>query len=287
MYKQGETMRTRRLKAIGLSLVAAIGLMAVTATAQAAEELTLKSRHLAILLNSGTFLGVGTPQTVAGRQVGTVSLKTPSKNYEIKCEKSTVTEGSVENETDTKKNPEGEELTEASESKLSAMGKGKIEFSKCKVFSESTGTELVACTTAFNANNPEFKEVEGKREATPSAKVLVLLFLHFHKSTIPGEILESNRYIIRLTPLGGGIFVKLKFGGTCTLFENLEISGSVATEISLTDAVQQKVTFDGASAAGKSVTKDAKTKLRFGANELFFKGEVEFELAGAPSFGAM
>src|SRR6476620_12325320 len=162
-------MRTYGLKAIGLSLMAVIGLMAFTATAQAAEELTLKSRHLAILVNSGTVLSAGTTTGVAGKQVGTAILKVPAKNSEIRCETGAVTEASVENETDTKKNPEGEELTESSESKLAAIGKRKIQFSKCKVFQESTGKEIVACTKAFNENNPE----KIGSEAAPSAKVLV------------------------------------------------------------------------------------------------------------------
>ena len=281
-------MRTYGLKAIGLSLMAVIGLMALTATAQAAEELTLKSRHLGILLNSGTVLSAGTTTGVTGKQVGTVILKVPGKNSEIRCERGAITEASVENETDTKKNPEGEELTEASESKLAAMGKGKVEFSKCKVFAESTGTELVACTKAFNKNNAEFKEVEGVREAAPSAKVLILTFLHSHQSTTAGEVLEHDISIVRLTPLGGGtLFTKLIFGETCSLPENVEVKGSVATEIPTTDAVKQKVNFDGASATGKAVAKDAKTKLSFGANEAFLKGEIELELAGGPNWGVM
>jgi hypothetical protein len=280
-------MRTYGLKTIVLSLVAAIGLMAFTATAQATEELTLKSRHLAILLNSGTVLGIGTTTAVAGKQVGTAILKVPGKNSEIRCEAGAVTEASVENETDTKKNPEGEELTEASESKRAAMGKGKIEFSKCKVFAESTGLELAACTKAFNENNPEGKVVEGKREATPSAKVLVLALLHLHISTIAGEVLEHDISIVRLTPLSGIFFTKLKFGGTCSLPETVEVKGSIATEISQTDAAVQKMSFDGATVAGKAATKDAKTKLSFGANEAFVKGEIEIELEGKPVFGAM
>jgi hypothetical protein len=271
--------------------MAAIGLMAFSATAQAAEELTLRSRHLAILLNSGTFLKTGTVTGASGTQVGTAILKIPGKNSEIRCEKGATTEASVENEADTKKNPEGEELTEASSNGQSAMGKGKIEFSKCKVFEESTGKELTACTTAFNANNPEFKEVEGKREATPSAKVLLLLFLHFHKSTIAGEVLEHHIWIVRLTPLGAvtfpATFTTLKFGGTCSLPETVKVTGNAATEVSNTDAVIQKGVFDTASAAGKAIAKDAKTKLNFGANEAFLKGEIEVELAGGVTWGSM
>jgi hypothetical protein len=285
-------MRTHGLKAIGLSLVAAIGLMAFTATAQAAEELILKSRHEILLLNSGgTIPTNGVSTTVIGRQVGTAILKIPGKNSEIRCEKGAVTEASIENEADTKKNPEGEELTEKSESGNAAMGKGKIEFSKCKVFEESSGKELTACTTEFNKNNPEGKEVEGKREATPSAKVLILDFLHFHKSTIAGEVLERHYLIIRITPLGAvtfpALFTKLKFGGLCALPENVEVKGNVAAEFPQTDAKVQKVAFDGASAAGKAISKDAKTKLTFGANEAFIKGEVEAELTGEPVWGLM
>ncbi len=275
-------MRTHGLKAICLSLMAAIGLMAFTATAQAAE-LELRSRHQAILLNSGTFLKTGTVTPAVGKQLGTFILRIPGKNTELRCEIGTVSEASAENETDTKKNPAGEELTEASSSGLSAMGKGKIQFSKCKVFVESTGLENAACTKAFNENNGE----KIGSEAAPSAKVLVLFLLHFHRSTIAGEVLEHHVWIVRDTPLAGTAFTTLKFGGTCSLPEKVEITGSVATEVPTTDAAVQTVKFDGASAAGKAVTKDAKTLLKFGANEAFIKGEIELELAGKPVFGVM
>ena len=164
------------------------------------------------------------------------------------------------------------------------MGSGRLGFSKCKVFTESTGVELAACTKAFNENNGE----KTGGEATPSAKVLALAFLHFHKSTIAGEVLEHHYYIGRLTPLGGGVlFTKLTFGGTCSLPENVEVKGSLATEIPKTEAKVQTVNFDTATAAGKVVTKDAKTKLSFGANEAFIKGTIELELEGSPEFGAM
>jgi hypothetical protein len=277
-------MRTHGLKAIGLTLLAAIGMMAFTASAQAAEELTLKSRHLAILLNSGTFLKTETVTTATGKQIGTAILKIPGKNSEIRCETGTVSEASAENETDTKKNPAGEELKEISASGTSAMGKGKIQFSKCKVFSESAGTELAACTKAFNENNPE----KIGSEAAPSAKVLVLFFLHLHKSTIAGEVLEHHIWIVRLTPLAGTAFTTLKFGGTCALPEKVEVTGSASTEVPQTDAVIQKASFDGASAAGKAVSKDANTKLNFGANEAFIKGEIEVELqTGGVPWGVM
>jgi hypothetical protein len=254
--------------------MAVIGLMACTATAQAAEELTLRSRHLAILLNSGTYLPVAVVQGASGGQIGTVILKIPAKNSEIRCEKGTTAEAHAKNDFDTKVNPEGESLTEESASESSAMGEAKVEFSKCKVFTESTGKELTACTTEFNKNNP-----------APFARVLILTFLHFHKSTIFTEVLEHDIYIMRLTPLGGGtLFTTLKFGGTCSLPETIKVEGSVATEIPITDAKVQKVKFDGASAAGKAVTKEAKTKLSFGASEAFVKGEFEIGLQteGAP-----
>jgi hypothetical protein len=277
-------MRRHGLKAIGLTLMAAIGLMALTASAQAAEELTLKSRHTAILLNSGTFLKAGIETREIGKMVGTAILKIPGKNVEIRCEKGEVSEATVTNEADTKKNPEGEELTEGSISGLATMGKNKIQISKCKVFTESTGTEIAPCTKAFNENNPE----KSGGEAAPTIKALLLGFLHFHKSTIAGEVLEHDIAIERLTPLGGGTtFTKLKFGGTCSLPESVEVKGSVATEVPTTDAVKQKAVFDGASAAGKAVSKDANTKLLFGASEAFIKGEIEAELEGSPIWGGM
>lgn len=268
---------------IGLTLLAAIVLMALTATAQAAEELVLKRRHLAWLIG-GTFQTNGTARTATGTQVGTAILKIPAKNAEIRCEKGSTSEASIENEADTKKNPEGEELSEASSSGQSAMGKGKIQFSKCKVFDEKAGTELAACTKAFNENNVE----KIGSEAAPSAKVLILFFLHFHKSTIAGEVLEKHMWLVRLTPLGGGtLFTKLKFGGTCSLPENVEVTGSVTTEVPSTDAVIQTVKFDTATAEGKLWSKEANTLLKFGANEAFIKGEIEAQLEGAPSWGVM
>lgn len=283
-------MRIYGLKTSSLFLIAAIGLMTFAATAQAATELSLASRHQAILLNSGTFLPAGTKTPAFGKQVGSAILKVPAKNAEINCEKSAVTEALVENETDTKKNPEGKELTKGSTSGLSAMGQGKIEFSKCRVFAEiPIGTELKACTTEFNKNNLEFKEVGGSREATPSAKVLALTFFHFHKSTIGGELEEETTTIGRFTPLKGTLFTKLKFGGVCALPENVEVNGNVADEILKSDSVEQPLIFETASIPGKEISKKAETKLSFGANEAFFSDILVFELKGSPSpnWGAM
>lgn len=284
-------MRTYRLRIVVLPLMAAIGLMTFAATAQAAEELTLISRHLAILLRvengekeiENPFLEIINRPKASAAQVGSAILKIPSKNSEIRCEKATSSEGEVGNEFDTKLNPAGEELTAESESKLSAMGQIKIQFSKCKVFAEN-GAEIGACTKAFNEKNPEKIELE----AAPSIKALILTFLHFHKSTILGEVLEHHIYIVRLTPLGGGtLFTTLKFGGTCALPEIAKITGSAATETSNTDAVKQAVSFDGATTAGQAVSKDAKTKLFFGANEAFIKSTFEFELENKTPFGVM
>lgn len=276
-------MRTHGLKAICLSLMAAIGLMAFTATAQAAE-LELRSRHQAILLNSGTFLKTGTVTPAVGKQLGTFILRIPGKNTELRCEIGTVSEASAENETDTKKNPAGEELTEASSSGLSAMGKGKIQFSKCKVFVESTGLENAACTKAFNENNGE----KIGSEAAPSAKVLLLFLLHFHKSTI-APVLESLRWLVRLSPHAGFPFTKLKFGGTCSLPEKVEVTGNATTLVPTTDATKQKVKFDTGTAEGQTWNSEAEAKLKFGANEAFIKGEVEVELLaiGGATWGVM
>ncbi len=276
-------MRTHGRKALGLVLMAALGLMAFSATAQAAE-LVLIRRHLALLLNSGTVLGTGTTTTASGKQIGTAILKIPGKNAEIRCETGTVSEASAENVTDTQEGPEITKLTEKSASGLSATGKGKIQFSKCKVFTESTGVELAACTKAFNENNEE----KIGSEAAPSAKVLLLFLLHFHKSTI-APVLESLRWLVRLSPHAGFPFTKLKFGGTCSLPEKVEVTGNATTLVPTTDATKQKVKFDTGTAEGQTWNSEAEAKLKFGANEAFIKGEVEVELLaiGGATWGVM
>jgi len=107
-------MQKHLLRVLGLSLLAAVGLMAfATAGAQAAEFRILGSAALA------------TGATFGGSQIGTGTLKVPTLNIEIVCQKLSVLEGKILS------GPAGTAL-------------GKILFEECVVWSIKSGTlELI------------------------------------------------------------------------------------------------------------------------------------------------
>jgi hypothetical protein len=259
-------MQKHGLRVIGLMMMTAIGLMAFTASAQAALELELY--HLTILLG-GIRLEKGKTETFTGKQVGTGVLKIPAKNSEIRCEAGKILKGTAEVGEDP-----GVEGGTKSSSGLSTTGKGEIEFEKCKVFEESSGKELGPCTKAFNEHNNLGK---------PIATFDFLFLLHRHTSP------ELNLHLLiwRFSSLEGIPFSKLEFGGTCSLPAKVEVTGSVAGETageSETDGVTKEVEFDSGLAAPSMAASDqevAKTALKFGANPAFIKAKATAELTGA------
>ncbi len=276
-------MRTHGRKALGLVLMAALGLMAFSATAQAA----LSSRHTAILLG-GTYLKAGESKTLTGRQTSATGvLSIPAKNTEIVCKKGEVVEATAKNETDTKKNPEGKELTEGSLSGLQGMSEGVVEFSECvvntlKLNEKGEKTELkesAPCTKAFNEKNKNPGGVAGR----PRASGLILTYLHLSATGV-------HTLIVRVTQLVGKPFSTLEFGGTCSLPEKVEVTGSIAGEISSGSEVDVKevpVNIESETAKGKAVSAIAETKLNFGASEAFLEGKAVAELTGVASWGVM
>lgn len=278
-------MKRHGLRALGLAFMATLALMAFGA---AAAQATLILRHTAILLNAtekeaGKVLEAGKAKTATGALEGTAILKVPSKSLELRCQEGAVSEVSIENESDTKKNPEGKELLSASESGLAAMGKGKVEFSKCGVF--IAGVESAACTKAFNEHNKNAKGEGGH----PSAKFLALTLLHFKEV---GN-LTTHFLLVRITPLSGPAepFTVLEFGGTCSMPEKLIIGGSLAGEVSFPmpyiDGKTVSIKFESESAFGKELNTNAEAKMLQGANEAFITSKDSAEIVGVEKWGVM
>jgi len=165
------------------------------------------------------------------------------------------------------------------------MGKGSIEFSSCKVFEETTGKELAACTKVFNEKNKNVKGEAGR----PSAKVLVLTLLHWKETAN----LTTHFLLVRLTPLAGPTepFTTLEFGGTCGLPEKPIIKGSVTGEVAFPmpyiDGKKVKANFETATTFGKELSTVAETELLFGANPSFITGKISAEIVGVEKWGVM
>jgi hypothetical protein len=271
-------MRKHGLRAVGLALMAALGMMAFSATAAQASVLELDLYHLCYLLG-GTVIPCeeGMEEKVTGEQESTEGiLKIPAKNSEIRCLKGKVLGANIKNNADV---AEGER--KQAPLKLTAEGKGEIEFFECKVFEISTGKELAACTKVFNEKNKNGAGVAGH----PVAKFDYLFLLHRHFSTIPGEELNTHYALWIALSEGENPFVTLEFGGTCALPEKAKVSGRVAAKILNPETMETKLKaeFDSESTEGKFYNglPVVNGKLLFGANESFIKGKAFAELAGA------
>lgn len=248
-------MRIHRLRTVYMAVLAALSLLACTApSANAALALTLK--RIGALMG-GTYLEVGTKETVTGEREGTAIMTVPSKSVEFRCEKGALSEAFLEN-------------IEPKAGEVIATGSGKTTLSECRVFDEKTKAELVACTKEFNAHNNEGK---------PFSKAKITAYLHHHVSET-GTV--KDRLLALAGPVSGSQFTTIEFGGTCSLPEEVEIKGEVVGEIlGFTDAVKVKASVDSGSTEGKEINElIAITPLKFGANPAYIKGQGYLTLTG-------
>jgi hypothetical protein len=274
-------MRKHGLKILGLALMAALSLMALSVTAaQAAENLEWGDKPGSG--EPGEFLVGGTLSPAAGLPgiqavganlvAGTSSrLLIPKRAAEIVCKKFTLSNATIANEYEDWLLPG---------MKVGGHGKGDVLFEECEVFkiNETTGAlegELKSCTENLNvATSPA-----GKHHVTVTG---ALLLIRKHEGTTylviePGiNSKADDEAVAALTKA----FTTIKEGGTCALPEKAEIFGAFAAKVPATDAIKPKVAVDTFSAAGKAEQTLLGTKLKYGANEAFIQGEVETELVG-------
>jgi hypothetical protein len=232
------------LGALGPIILTALAIAALTASVAQAEI-----KPALYLRESGTLLTE--KETVAGGVEGTGTFSIPAKNTEINCAKGTESAGVIENR-----------------GKVEGVGTGTFTFSECTVLNFKTKEELKACTTEFNAHN----EKGNLKIATEKTSIL----LH-----AVGEEGLAHRVWLNIHPPKGSTFTTLEFGGTCSLPEKVEVTGSFAVEVPNEDAVKLKTIIDTESEAGKKLQELAEAKLSFGASPAYIKAKAFVELTGA------
>jgi hypothetical protein len=287
-------MRKHGLKALVLAVMAALGLMAFSASSALAAELhVIMEPETSIpgffLINNGTTSPTGTTkETIAGTGPGG-RLIIPAKAAEIDCTAGSLT-GSpfIENEY-----PNA--LTAAT--KKGGHGSGEATFTTCSVFSTSTagvkGAELKACTEVLNGGT---KTVTAKgllrvvkHPETIEAKEVQKAFVVLEPQIASKANAEAN---IALT----SSFTTLTFGGTCSLPAKVEIHGGVVVRAPVTDSNKPSLSVKSWEVSGSTAVLSAEQKLlgaqlTFGASPAFIEANsIVAELTGtnkAASWGAM
>ncbi len=243
-------MRVYKSRHLHIVLTAAVICLLVGVTAAIAETLEAKNyEHRLYGVSPPNVSELAEGASATASQAGTGILKIPAKSAEIRCSSLATSEGQLHNV--------------YGEAKPGGAAQATLTYSSCKVFEESTGTELKACTKAFEESNP----------AGVTSKVTALAIQH-----------EGKIYLV-IEPLSGEVFATVKFGGTCPLPEKAEVRGSLAIEISSEELVSQELNADTANAAeglkgGKKVQELLGAKLKYGASEAFAKGVVSASLSG-------
>ncbi len=235
------------VKVLGLSLMAALGLMAFTAVGAQAANLSPPFTH------GKTFvLGVNTGLTsVIGTAEGTGTLLVPALSVEISCTDFEVLNGTV--------NSEGH-------------GTAKVLFLGCQVFSINAKGEL---TSAEPLPCQLLDSVSGK-VGHVTAEALVLVALHENKDYLIFEQLN----LVETTPLAT---LKYTAGTGCPIPLKQEVKGRVVFEILTGDKHNGGAEVENAVGAkiqgGSKVTQELFTsKLLYGINESFIDGKANLKL---------
>ena len=267
-------MRKHGLKALGLALMAAIGLMAFSATSALAVEnpLNLGDNFYSNnetppewLINSGTLSPVGlATQAIAGKKIGSSVLEIPKKAAEIVCAKGDIT-GTIANEYENWK---------ALTMETGAHGHITLTLKECKTeeITEAgtlTGKTLTNCVPNGTGTIELKMLVLGKKHKEPvgGAAKTYLLFVPLVNTHAVAEANEA------LT----SAFTTLTFGELCSLPSPSKITGSFSLLAPTADAVRPVWTID---TLNKTEQELIGTKMKFGANEAFLKATWEVELVG-------
>jgi hypothetical protein len=264
-------MRKHGLKVLGLVLMAAIGLMAFSATAALAVNLELGDTFYSgakgeFLINSGTLSPTSlTTQAINGKQIGSSKLLVLAKSAEIVCAKGEAT-GAVANEYENFKIPAME---------AGGHGSATLVFKECKVEAINSTTGALTGTTLTNCI-PNFGTTPG--EITANTLILVkkheeATYLLFVPKVTSKATAEANEALT-------SAFTSINFGPLCVLPSPSKVTGSLVTKAPAADAVKPKLAIDSFSAAGKAEQALLGAKLKFNASEAFVQAEWEVELVG-------
>lgn len=291
-------MRRHGSKALVPAVMAALGLMAFSASSALGAELN-------VIMEPGTgipgiFLvgGVTKPTAPATETIAASGpggrLIFPAKSDEIDCTAWSLT-GSpfVENEY--------KDWSLATPGpKAGGHGAGSATFTGCKVFVTNTkgekGAELVACSAVVKS--------EGAAVGTVVAKGLLRIVRH-------PEIIETKEVAKAFVVLEPEVtsaamskenteltskFTKFAFGGTCSLPATADFHGGIVARAPPTDAIKPSLSVKSWEVSGASAILSAEQKLlgaalTFGASAAFIEANsIVAELTGANkavSWGAM
>jgi hypothetical protein len=272
------------LKVLGLAIVAAIGLMAFSATAALAVNLELgdkfysgeKAEHL---VNSGTLSPtLLTTQAVAGKQIGAGRLLIPGKAAELVCKTGEITSATIANEYENF-------LTKTMEA--GGHGSGTILFKECTTEQikedELTGVKLTKCV-------PNFATTPGEI----TANVLLLAKKHEGVTYLLAVPKVTSEATAKANEALTSLFTNVKFNeNECALPPSVNITGSLVAKAPTLDTVKPKLTIKSWELVAGVVKPSAEqvllgAKLKFGANEAFVEAEAEVELVGkAVPWGVM
>ena len=271
----GETnMRKHGLKALGLALMAAIGLMAFSATsalAVAENPLNLGDNFYSNnetppewLINSGTLSPVGlATQAIAGAQIGKSRFEVPAKKFELVCNKAKAT-GTVANEYENWKT--GAMAT-------GAHGHATLTFEECEAQEITEAGALVKKLANCTPNG-----------GTIVAEVLLLG--KKHKEPVGGT---AKTYILAVPLVNTkakaeanealtSAFTTITFPELCALPSPTKITGSLSFLAPTADAVKPILKIDTLAAGTENEL--IGTKLKFGASDAHIQGEAQVELVG-------
>jgi hypothetical protein len=282
-------MRKHGLKSLGPAVMAALGLLAFSASAASAAELNVIMEPATsvpgfFLANTGTERPTGlTHETIGGTGPGGRFI-IPAKSAEIDCpEWTSLTAPFLEDEYEDWMIPG---------MKKGGHGSGEVAMSSCKVFATNAegvkGAELAACSSALNGGTHKI-----------TAKALFRVVRHEGASFSTYVVLEpeitskaSAEANIALTSK----FTTITFGGTCSLPATIEIHGGVVAKAPAADAVKPELSAKTWEvSAGKAVLSAEQkllgAQLTFGANPAFAEANnIKAELTGTGSalpWGAM
>jgi hypothetical protein len=232
------------IKVLGLSLLAALSLMALGAGAAQAVTHEVK-----ILGKTFAELGID-EESISGKTNEAGSFLVKSQNLTLKCQKFTILEGRISL---TLPSPPAEPITSF---------RKKILFEECKTFEFEETSQQLACI--FRDDVEPGLTVE---HVTAEVSMKIVL-------------LAETRYLLAEPPMGRPWFTKIDFEdvkpGSCPLPELVEVSGSALETVSESEAVKLLL-----KAAPESLQKEYGVKFKFGESKVTVDGSMWLTLSGS------
>lgn len=255
-------MRRHKLKALGLAVMAVLGLVAVTASQALGAELNVIMEPATsipgiFLINNGTEAPKGsTQETIAASGPGG-RLIIPAKSAEIDCTAESLT-GSptpfIENEYK-------DWSLAIPGPKVGGHGAAEATMTGCKVFNTSAegvkGAEIAACTAVVKS--------EGRAVGTITVKGLLRVVRHpegeVKKAFVVLEPEVTSAATSKENTELKSKFTKLVFGGTCSLPATVDLHGAIVIKAPTADAPEPELSVKSWEVSGGKAVLSAEQKL--------------------------